>query len=413
MNGVQELLRCYEYFLIKISFLYDGCRGRPCAIDLRLLYDKFYENFSFIHLAMNTIHLSRRLSKQPSLLQTLQYVVFAGLILFFGREIFIPISFAMLISFVLYPICAWLERKGLGRLTAIIISVSCLMMLGLFVVALLVFQFMGFVAEWPAIFPKLNNALTALKELLEVIGLSKNQQTRILSSLSDQSSTNLLSFIKNAVSVSAFSFVFLMLVPIYAMLILYYRQYWMKILSQIFPGEQKESLFEIVTLTIKAYYNFIKGMAIVYLVVGSLNAIGLLILGVPHAILFGFIASILTFIPYVGIVAGSLLPISMAWITYDSIWYPIGVVAIFSFVQYLEANVIFPIAVSNRLNVNTLVMLVAIFAGGILWGMAGMILFVPFIGVAKLIADHNPKWKTLSMILGTDNGNNTLKKIEA
>jgi predicted PurR-regulated permease PerM len=69
-------------------------------------------------------------------------------------------------------------------------------------------------------------------------------------------------------------------------------------------------------------------------------------------------------------------------------------------VQYLEANVIFPVAVSNRLNVNTLVMLIAIFAGGILWGVAGMILFVPFVGVAKLIADHNPDWKTLSMILG-------------
>jgi predicted PurR-regulated permease PerM len=340
----------------------------------------------------------------------LQYVVFGGLILFFGREIFIPISFAMLISFVLFPICAWLERKGLGRLTAIIISVSFLMILGLLVVALLVFQFMGFVAEWPSIFPKVNNALTALTELFEVIGLSKNEQTRLLSRLSDQSSSNLFSFIKNAVSASAFSFVLLMLVPIYAMLILYYRKYWMKILSQIFPGEQKRSLFEIVTLTIKAYYDFIKGMAIVYLVVGSLNAVGLLLLGVPHAILFGFMASILTFIPYVGIVAGSLLPITMAWITYDSIWYPMGVVAIFSFVQYLEANVIFPIAVSNRLNVNTLVMLVAIFAGGILWGMAGMILFVPFIGVAKLIADHNPKWKTLSMILGTDNGNNISKK---
>jgi predicted PurR-regulated permease PerM len=91
----------------------------------------------------------------------------------------------------------------------------------------------------------------------------------------------------------------------------------------------------------------------------------------------------------------------MAWITYDSIWYPLGVVAIFTFVQYLEANVIFPVAVSSRLNVNTLAMLVAIFTGGVLWGMAGLILFVPFVGIVKLIVDHNPKWKTYSMILGT------------
>ncbi len=162
----------------------------------------------------------------------------------------------------------------------------------------------------------------------------------------------------------------------------------------------RESLREIISLTVTAYYSFIKGMAIVYLVVGILNSIGLLLLGVPHAILFGFIAAVLTFIPYFGIMVGSLLPITVAWVTYNSIWYPIGIIAIFAVVQYLEANIIFPLAVSNRLNVNTFVMLVAIFVGGVLWGLAGMILFVPFVGIAKLIADHNPKWKTLSMILG-------------
>jgi len=143
-------------------------------------------------------------------------------------------------------------------------------------------------------------------------------------------------------------------------------------------------------------------MAVVYLIVGTLNSIGLLLLGVPHAILFGLIASVLTFIPYVGIVIGSLLPITMAWVTYDSVWYPVGIVGIFTLVQYLEANVIFPLAVSKRLNVNTLVMLIAIFSGGILWGIAGMMLFVPYVGIVKLFADHNPKLKTLSMILGTE-----------
>lgn len=99
---------------------------------------------------------------------------------------------------------------------------------------------------------------------------------------------------------------------------------------------------------------------------------------------------------------GSLLPIAMAWITYDSIWHPLGVVAIFSFVQYLEANVIFSVAVSIRLNVNTMAMLVAIFAGGILSGSGRNDLVCSVCRDAKLIADHNPNWKTISMILGND-----------
>ena len=177
----------------------------------------------------------------------------------------------------------------------------------------------------------------------------------------------------------------------------------MRVLGRIFQKENTNELRKMIVLSIDAYYKFIKGMIVVYLIVGLLNSVGLLLLGIPHAILFGFIASVLTIVPYIGIMIGSLLPIAMAWLTYDSVWYPLGIVGIFTFVQYLEANVIFPFAVSSRLHVNTLAMLLVIFTGGILWGIAGMILFVPFLGIAKLIADHNPKWKAVSMMLGTEN----------
>lgn len=225
-------------------------------------------------------------------------------------------------------------------------------------------------------------------------------QNRILESITEQSGSTIVQVLRHIFSASAFSLVMLILVPVYAVLILFYRKTWLLILTRIFSSEKKEKVHEMISLTIQSYYSFIKGMAIVYLIVGVLNSIGLLLLGVPHAILFGFIVAILTFIPYVGIIIGSLLPIAMAWITFDSVWYPVGVVAIFTFVQYLEANIIFPLAVSRKLNVNTLIMLLAIFAGGIVWGMAGMILFVPFVGIARLIADHNPRWKTWALILG-------------
>ena len=60
-------------------------------------------------------------------------------------------------------------------------------------------------------------------------------------------------------------------------------------------------------------------MALVYLIVAILNSIGLALLGIPNAILFGCIASILTFIPYVGITIGALVPITISWLLYDSL----------------------------------------------------------------------------------------------
>lgn len=345
--------------------------------------------------------------KARGFLLILQYIVFGAIILYFGREIFIPIAFAALISFVIYPACAWMEKKGLGRLTAIAINVSVLVILLIAIVALMISQFVNFLDEWPGVQAKLVKVSADFSQfLIDSFGLSKERQSQWFSQMMDQVGSGFLVFLRQTISISALSAVLLVLIPVYTILILYYRNLWLAILCRIFNGEKRENIINLLSLTIKAYHNFIKGMAIVYFVVGTLNSIGLLLLGVPHAILFGFIASVLTFIPYIGIMVGSLLPITMAWITYDSFWYPVGIVGIFTFVQYLEANVIFPLAVSNRLSVNTLVMLVAIFLGGILWGVAGMILFVPFVGILKLIADYNPNLKTLSMMLGVESEKN-------
>lgn len=342
-------------------------------------------------------------SSQPGI-RWLQYFVYGGLLLYVGRSVLIPISFAALTSFVLYPVCAWLERKGTGRLTAIILSVILIMLLALLILALLVSQLVAFIEEWPALHDKINRSFEDFSSfLVNVFGMSVDQQNDLIKRISDESGSNLLSAFGRALSASAASGIVLFLIPVYSVLILYYRHQWIHILYRLFPGETAESLRQILFQTIQTYYNFIKGMALVYLIVGLLNSLGLWSLGIPHPVLFGFIASILTFIPYVGIIGGSLLPITMAWITYDSLWYPVGIVGVFAFVQYLEANVIFPLAVSSRLNVNTMIMLIAIFVGAILWGMAGMILFVPFVGIAKLVADHNPKWKTVSMVLGVEN----------
>ena len=140
-------------------------------------------------------------------------------------------------------------------------------------------------------------------------------------------------------------------------------------------------------------------MTLVYIIVGILNSIGLFALGVRNAILFGFLCSVMTIIPYIGIFISALLPISIIWLETNNVWYPLGVIAVFSIVQYLEANVIFPKVVGTQLEVSTLAMLVAVIAGGIIWGVAGMILFIPFLAILKIISDHIKEWKPLNVLL--------------
>jgi predicted PurR-regulated permease PerM len=334
-------------------------------------------------------------------LRILQYLVLGSVILYVGSPLFIPLSFAVLISFILYPICAWLERKGINKITSILLSTVLLLIIGIAAITLLVQQFVSFLTEWPVLKTKLAESFEQLSEfLVTYYSISKEKQTDLLNQLFNQSSGDLINLLQQTLSASAIWLVMIILIPVFSILMLYYRHILIHVLYRLFPKERKETIRNILFLTITTYYNFIKGMILVYAIVGLLNTIGLLILGVPHAIFFGFVVAILTFIPYVGIIVGSLLPVGMAWITYNSAWYALGVVAIFAFVQYLEANIIFPLAVSNRLNINALATLVAIICGGIIWGIAGMILFVPFLAIIKLVADHHPKMKTISMLLG-------------
>jgi len=115
--------------------------------------------------------------------------------------------------------------------------------------------------------------------------------------------------------------------------------------------------------------------------------------------LYGMLCAVMTIIPYIGIFISALLPISVIWMDTGNILYPLGVIAVFTFVQYLEANVIFPKVVGTQLQVSTLAMLVAIIAGGIVWGVAGMVLFIPFVAILKILSDNIEELKPLNLLL--------------
>jgi predicted PurR-regulated permease PerM len=269
------------------------------------------------------------------------------------------------------------------------------------IIYLLIAQFSEFLHEWQSLRTKLTETIHQLSLFIsERFDFSLDKQTEFINNTLNNSGSQAFSIVRNtAYSLSESAF-FLIMIPVFSALILFHRQMLSNALYELFPPERKNTIHEILVETIHEYYNFIKGMLLVYLIVGLLNSIGLWIIGVPNPFLFGFIASILTFIPYVGIMISSLLPIAVSWITYNSIWYPLAVIAVFSIVQVLEAYIIFPFAVGSRLKINTLVIIIVVIVGGILWGAAGMILFIPFISIIKLIADRTPSLKTLSVLLG-------------
>ncbi|WP_281240159.1 AI-2E family transporter [Flavobacterium praedii] len=339
-------------------------------------------------------------SKKGTTLEILQYLFIAVVLMYFGRSLFIPLSFALLISLILYPVCKWMERKGINFNLAIGISLIAVTFLLASLFFLLFSQILEFSNEWQSLETKLEETLNQLSIFLtDQFGINEEKQLSYIKNTINNSGSQIFSLLKDTLYSLSESLFYLLIVPVFSALILFNRQLLVEALYHLFPLDKTEMIHEIIVETIHEYYKFIKGMLVVYVIVGILNSIGLAIIGVPYPFLFGFTASILTFIPYVGIMVSSLLPITVAWITFNSIWYPLGVIAVFTLVQVLEAYIIFPYAVGSRLKINTLAVLIMIIAGGILWGAAGMILFIPFISIVKLIADRTEGLKSLSLLL--------------
>jgi len=282
----------------------------------------------------------------------LTVVTLSLLLLYIGRALFIPLGFSALLSFVLYPVCHWLECRGVSRGIAVgtsILAVTIILSLSGY---LLVIQIGDFQSSLPQLETKLNKALDHLSlEITEHLNLSRDGQNAWLRNVAEKA----VGMVGQVLFNTGGAMVTLFIIPVYTALILYKRKWLLSLIQSFFPEAMRSKIREILNKTIGTYYNFIKGMAIVYFSVGLLNSLGLWALQIPQAFLYGFLASVLTFIPYIGIIIASLLPITVAWITKDSLWYPLGVVIVFVFVQYLEANVIFPLAVSSRLKLNTLV----------------------------------------------------------
>ena len=157
-------------------------------------------------------------------------------------------------------------------------------------------------------------------------------------------------------------------------------------------------------------HSYLKGLITVTIIVGSLNTLGLLALGIDYAIFFGFLAAALLIIPFVGILIGSILPIIMALITKDSPMYAVGVAGVFIFVQFLEGNFITPQVVGSKISINGLVAIIALLLGSALWGIAGMALSLPTVAILKVIFDSVPDLKPFGFLLGEPDHNRIMKE---
>lgn len=329
-------------------------------------------------------------------------IVLIGLILWFGKSFLIPLAYALLTALVLYPLTRFFERKGFGRAFSILIPIVLVSLSFSGLVLILSYELAILSAKWPLIHDQFQPYLFDIQNQLELeFGWTQEMQSGWIKDNLSTLSQNTGKIISNALAATFEALFNVIIIPIYIALILNFRGRLVEFATDIVPANFREKMPIVIQETVSVFSRFIRGMVLVYLSVGILNSIGLWIIGVDAPFVYGMITAIMTIIPYFGIIISALLPMIVSWMETESIWQPIGIVAVFSVVQYLEANLIFPYVVGRFVNLNTLAAIIAIFLGALFWGVAGMILFLPFIAVFRLIADHFDELKPWSRLLGS------------
>jgi predicted PurR-regulated permease PerM len=145
------------------------------------------------------------------------------------------------------------------------------------------------------------------------------------------------------------------------------------------------------------------GMSLIIILIGLVNSIGLWFIGIDNPFLFGFLGATLSIIPYVGTTFGAIIPVTYAFVSHDSGWMAIAVGFLFWGVQMITDNFLTPKIVGNSLKVNALTTILSLIIGAAVWGVAGMILFLPFVAMLKVVCEEYEELKPVALLIGNQN----------
>ncbi|TYP95508.1 putative PurR-regulated permease PerM [Fodinibius salinus] len=310
------------------------------------------------------------------------------ILLYYGKFILMPLAFAALFAMLLEPISNWLQQYKFNRIAAIITSMFFLGIILAGIISLLSIQLVQFADQLPEANQKIQAVSSDIVQFFEnQFNISPDRQIayfkRGLETVVNKSGQ----YVTTALGATTNVFTTLGLLPFFVFFMMYYKKMYRTFLHKLWDGKN-EAIDSVIDGIQNVTQNYIIGMITVITLLAILNAIGLWIVGIKHVLFFAIFAAILAVIPYIGIIIGSLPAIIYALLFTNSLLNPLGVVAVFAVVQFLEGNFITPNVIGSRVSINPFMALIALIVGGKIWGIAGMILFVPFLGILKCIFDQ-------------------------
>ena len=319
--------------------------------------------------------------------------------MYVGQRIIVPIVYAIIIAILLNPLVNFLIRKRVNKIIAISIAVI-LMIAGVLGVLYVVSSQISMLSDtYPALKLKLNITSTEIVQWVsQKFSIKASKINEWITITQTEAISNLL--VGEKLTEAGQMLMTGILLPVYLFMILFYKPLLLEFIRKLFRPEHHNTLAEVFMNSKKIIQSYLVGLFFEMLIVAVLNSSGLLLLGIDYAIILGITGAILNIIPYLGGIIAIALPMSVAFVTKNSITYPILVFLIYIFIQFIDNHYIIPKIVASRVKLNALVSIIAVLIGGALWGIPGMFLSIPLTAVLKVIFDHVESVKPWGFLLG-------------
>ncbi|MFW6326982.1 MAG: AI-2E family transporter [Bacteroidota bacterium] len=325
-------------------------------------------------------------------------------LLHFGAAFLIPFLFGAFFASLMKPVCNFLESLKMNRIIASLISTFVVFIVVGGLLFLFVFQVEQFLSDIGSFKEQLQKLMNNIEQLINSFAnITEEEQKKFWAERSDQILDRIESLATNFFSgvLSALSGLFLIL--IYVFLLLLYRDRITKFIMMYISENKKENTEYIMDKMSRVVYHYLWGRAKVMSLLGIMYYVTFLIFDLPYALLITIFGALITIIPYLGPFISGTVPIIFSFIFFDSIPKAVIFSIIIIIEQLIESYVFEPWIIGREVKLNPLIVIMAIIVGGMVWGLPGMILFVPLFAIVKIISNHSNGLEPIGFLLGNSN----------
>ena len=312
---------------------------------------------------------------------------------YYAQNLLLPIVVAFLSALVLSPIVRTLKRSGIHE------SISAFLLVVLFagVFGLTVYSLSGPISQWieeaPRIGQELRTKLKTLRRPMEQIDAAQKQLEDATQGTTDprvQEVTvrepGLLSTVAQGVPniFAGAAVTFVLLLFLLASGDMFYEK-----LVRVLPTltDRKRGL-RIAYDIEREVSRYLLTITIINFALGAVIGAGLFVLGMPNPILWGLIAALLNFVPYIGAITGMAVVSVVAMVSFPTLGHALLAPAFYMFCSAIEGQFITPALVGRRLQINAIAVFLAIVFWGWIWGVIGVFVAVPMLIVVKVFCRH-------------------------